>query len=398
MAINNVEPTGFVRKLNRASVKTSKKTNKNGRPRCYLCNEAGHFQRHCYKNATYTKNRDAIWRQPLTKRVFHSQKWEAKGATYKGNVKLGIPQESGAPTKRGLNPKGPTENKTKKKPPVLLTISRGNNAYLKGKFGTRETKILVDTGAEQSVISHELFSQLPSSDIKDVDRDYQEVVGASGEEIKFTAEALMRFKLGHRTLWQRFWVIKNLRRHAILGSDFLQSNKAQIDFYKQTIRVGPHTFKMADGEGSLKEIHLISTQRRVVLEPNCLTVFVCRASAETPTGTYMAKFLDNTIGLRDQPGISIANAVVNVGRDRYVSLLAVNETTARRVIPARPTVTVAEAIEPRSIEVTTGPKVPTKPVTKNSKPINKKATAKNNDNKPYKVLKVAKQIRKENPP
>ena len=66
-----------------------------------------------------------------------------------------------------------------------------------------------------------------------------------------------------------------------------------------------------------------------------------------------------------------------------MSLLAVNETTARRVIPARATVAVAEAIEPRSIEVTTGPKVPTKPVTRNSKPINKKATAKNNDNKPY---------------
>ena len=300
----------------------------------------------------------------------------------------GIQQGPAFKLNGGSNPKekrrkGPTKVKTKKKTPIILNIGRGNNSYLKGKFGARDTKILIDTGAEQSVISHELFNELPSGDIKDVDRDYQEIVGASGEELKFTAEALIRFKLGHRTLWQRFWVIKNLRRHAILGSDFLQSNKAQLDFYKQTIRVGPHTFKMADGEGSLKEIHLISTQRRVVLEPNCLTVFVCRASAETPTGTYMAKFLDNTIGLRDQPGISIANAVVNVGRDRYVSLLAVNETTARRVIPARATVAVAEAVEPGSIEEAAGPNISTKPVTKDSKPINNKTSRKHKNNKPY---------------
>ena len=79
----------------------------------------------------------------------------------------GIQQGPTFKLREGSNPefrrrKGPTETTNKRKNPVILTIGRGNNTYLKGKFGDRETKILIDTGAEQSVISHELFSKLSS--------------------------------------------------------------------------------------------------------------------------------------------------------------------------------------------------------------------------------------------
>ena len=235
-------------------------------------------------------------------------------------------------------------------PSEVSTVATGPNPFCSGRFDAIETDILIDTGAGQSVISHGLFKRLRKHVVSDLRRGHRRIVGASGIPLDYVAEANIKFKIEFRTFEQKFWIIKGLTKDVILGSDFLKNHHAQIDFYHQTVRFGRNTFKMTNTQEEGQEIHLLQTPRKVTLAPNCVTVFNCKASPDTPEGTYLARFLDNTLGLQNQPGVSIANTIIIVPPSCYVSLLAVNETNAKRVIPTRVTVAVAEVLEPNQIE------------------------------------------------
>ena len=93
----------------------------------------------------------------------------------------------------------------------------------------------------------------------------------------------------------------------------------------------------------------LKTIGQVVLPPNKATVFNCKVPHDTPSGTYMARFLDNAKTLADHPSVSIANIIVKVDTSKQIALLAVNETGSRHVIPARSGFALIEHLEEREI-------------------------------------------------
>ena len=78
---------------------------------------------------------------------------------------------------------------------------------------------------------------------------------------------------------------------------------------------------------------MLITSDKVAVPAYKTTLFGCQPTPDTPPGTYVASFLDNTPGLANQPGVSIANCIVDVKLGQSPSLMVVNETGYNHTIP-----------------------------------------------------------------
>ena len=209
----------------------------------------------------------------------------------------------------------------------------------------------MDTGADVSAVSESFYNSLPSKIIlsRNYNRDtLMQCASASGTDFENLGEVELEFRIDSVPYKHNFQVLKGLSKPVIIGSDFLGKHNAIVDFYQQSIRIGQHMFKMGKSISELDGIHLLHTTQRVTLSPNKVTVFPCKMPQNAPLGSYLARFLDNT-ELSGQPGISIANTLVAVDGSRVISLMAVNETGAKHIIPCRAVVGLLEPIEAQEV-------------------------------------------------
>ena len=156
--------------------------------------------------------------------------------------------------------------------------------------------------------------------------------------------------MGQTTFQWTFQVLKGLTKQVILGSDFLGRNKALIDFREATLRVGKHVFQMEGRDKTASECYLLKTLGRVELKPQASTLFPCKVSSQVPSGSYLVRMIDTAEGFCDQPGIAIANAVVQVTDSTQVNILAVNETGGRQVIPRHAVIATLESVPESDID------------------------------------------------
>ena len=156
--------------------------------------------------------------------------------------------------------------------------------------------------------------------------------------------------MGQTTFQWTFQVLKGLTKQVILGSDFLGRNKALIDFREATLRVGKHVFQMEGRDKTASECYLLKTLGRVELKPQASTLFPCKVSSQVPSGSYLVRMIDTAEGFCDQPGIAIANAVVQVTDSTQVNILAVNETGGRQVIPRHAVIATLEIVPESDID------------------------------------------------
>ena len=112
-------------------------------------------------------------------------------------------------------------------------------------IGSVRTKAVIDTGADCSVIRHDIYKRIPhkyilsTSELKN-----SPCVSATGNSLDINCKASFRFRVGPVLLEHTFMVAKNLKKPLILGSDFLDANRTEIQFHKkQMVLMALKTFK-----------------------------------------------------------------------------------------------------------------------------------------------------------
>ena len=221
--------------------------------------------------------------------------------------------------------------------------------YCTLRFGNLTVRALIDSGAAISVISQSCFNKIAPRYVSKLNtKTKRECYSASGDCFQNfgSSEIKIHFDgLKHSQYTQCFQVLSNLRADLILGSDFLLSNKAILDYHQNTLRLGNRTISLA----GKRQIALVNTTQRTKIPPHSTVMFPCRVPRSTENGIYMLTFLDTTVGLQDRAGVSIPNTLVRVTQSKLITVSAVNETNENCEIPRRAAVGVLHRVHSSDI-------------------------------------------------
>ncbi|VDI07425.1 Hypothetical predicted protein [Mytilus galloprovincialis] len=115
-----------------------------------------------------------------------------------------------------------------------------------------KTKGLIDTGAAVSCISSYLFNKLDKTKIKINLSRINNVYGVGGEGISVKGQVKLPLKFDKEpVVYQNFYIIDKIQHSLIIGNDFLEYNKANINYPTKTLN-------LYDG---IAQIALISTRQ-----------------------------------------------------------------------------------------------------------------------------------------
>ena len=132
----------------------------------------------------------------------------------------------------------------------LMTNIEGNNVNV-DILGIK-TKGLIDTGAAVSCISSCLFNKLDKTKIKVNLSRINNVYGVGGEGISVKGQVKLPLKFDKEpVVYQNFYIIDKIQHSLIIGNDFLEYNKANINYPTKTLN-------LYDG---IAQIALISTRQ-----------------------------------------------------------------------------------------------------------------------------------------
>ena len=234
-----------------------------------------------------------------------------------------------------------------------INSSSGNQ---KAKFCTisfqnANCNALVDTGAETTLISENVFEKLHKKQIRSITEPKVVLSGVTGHELKITKSAQICFKFGKLKLCHQFHVVKCFKYDVLLGMDFLESNKAKIDFEHKTLAIGKHVFVLKENiaEKSPQNVMLAKTKHKRILEPRSVC-FVKLGVKSKIKGNCLVTPLQTSSVLWDQPGLISPRVLVKGGKNAIVTIM--NETNARIVVGKGVPLATIESIENSEISST----------------------------------------------
>ena len=101
-----------------------------------------------------------------------------------------------------------------------------NPSMCLGKIEGRDIYILLDSGAEISIINMRIFKQFKvDAEIMPCKIDVRSV---TGKPIKVAGKARIKFKLGERTFYHEFLIVFGIDKNMILGVDFLEKERVRL--------------------------------------------------------------------------------------------------------------------------------------------------------------------------
>ena len=210
------------------------------------------------------------------------------------------------------------------KPSKILKISeecKPNSCVI--FIGKTRWRALVDTGADCSVISDNMYKRLKNRpEIKPVSQILQ---GAGDTPLKVRGITEIRFCLGKVEYTQKCYVVKEASRNMILGLDFLKKNNARIYLDLEKLRLNGEYVDLD------QDIHIASVVRitqDVTLPPQTgITV-----EGKIKQGPYFregqtCQFVqDDKSCMKEEPGLEMANSVSILDKKSKCKVMIVNTT------------------------------------------------------------------------
>lgn len=190
-------------------------------------------------------------------------------------------------------------------------------------MGKSRFRVLVDSGADKSLISLKMFERLPFRPT--VHKVTPRLHTASGEQLSIVGQVELMFTMNGQPLEQRFLITDGLNRNFILGRDFLKKYGVRLYFDLGMMRVGRTYVQLED------DIHIsaiIRLKKKTVLKPQ--TAVVCygkinKGFRATDSGLLEVCNLESGCIL-DDPGLVVQDTVGIVKNTNKVPVLLVNYT------------------------------------------------------------------------
>ena len=190
-------------------------------------------------------------------------------------------------------------------------------------IGKTRWRALVDTGADVSVISSNMYRRLAKK--PSMKRVTQQLQGAGGAPLEVKGIVELQFMLGKSKYTQKCYVVNDASRNMILGCDFLKKNNARIYFDLEKLRLNDEYVELD------QDIHIASVVRLatdITLSPQSKRTI----EGKTKKCPYfepgqLCEFKqDGKSWVNEEPGLLLANSVSVLDRYRRCKALLVNTT------------------------------------------------------------------------
>ncbi len=190
-------------------------------------------------------------------------------------------------------------------------------------IGKTRWRSLVDTGADISLISENMYKRLKKkSPIKPVSQTLQ---GAGGSPLKVLGTTEVTFQLGKKEYTHRCFVIKEASRNMIIGMDFLKKHRAVIYLNLEKLKLHDEYIDLE------QDIHIASVVRLsvdVTIAPQSKVPVVgkIKQGPYFKVGQLCEFKQDDKSWTNEEPGLLFANSVSKLGSKGRCQVLVVNST------------------------------------------------------------------------
>lgn len=197
--------------------------------------------------------------------------------------------------------------------------------------GKKNYRALVDTG-EVSVVNSSVFYALRHA--PELRKEAVNLRTANGSSLEVEGVARLRMRIGGYSIYQDFFVVKNLNRSVILGRDWLSQNGVRMYFDLGAIKLGNEYIAL---EEDARISALVRLAGKITLRPQHL--HTCMAQVGFKNGQGLEYEIEQISSgyVSKLSGISVANSVVRINKSRRLPLMIMNNTnqtvTLRRGCP-----------------------------------------------------------------
>ena len=232
------------------------------------------------------------------------------------------------------------------------------NVYVKGKLNGRFLHLLCDTGASCSCLSLKYFNKHLRNNVQLLPKtDSQLYVSANNSFLDIVGIANILLRFGTKTTNVKFLVMKDLSQDAILGSDFLSSTSAVINFDSNTISLF-HGSVVLPLVTSLDDTRVVRTFKRVRIRAHCEAII----PVKLPDIKQSLAVTESLPNLRKR-GLGVAAVLVD-GKCRNTMIRVINVSESPIFLKERKAVAYLNFIQPSSAGIH---RIPMSPFTKPSR-------------------------------
>ena len=159
-------------------------------------------------------------------------------------------------------PSGRGTAKTNQRPHRVLTIKGKGGLIAVGQVNGCPVKFLIDTGAAVTLVSAEMFQQIPNR--TDLEPAAYTICGADGKHLNILGQGAMEITLGPLRVMYDV-VIADIQAAAILGIDFLLEHECKLDIPAQQLMVDSEKLNLWQ-EGGDAQCCKISIKEDVIIQ------------------------------------------------------------------------------------------------------------------------------------
>ena len=208
-------------------------------------------------------------------------------------------------------------------PTYKITLAGSPNSCVI-KIGKTKFRSLVDTGAEVSLMHRRVYDSLlvkPKLQFKRIN-----LSGVSGGALKIDGCINLRFTIGGIEMQHMFYVVKDMSRNLILGTDWLRQHGVRIYYDLGCMRIENKRYVNLE-----EDIHVSSVARikyNTVLKPHSATICYAkvRPNPDLPVRVdYQISAVEKGFTCRE-PGLEVVDSVSRLGKDRSIPILVTNST------------------------------------------------------------------------
>ena len=208
-------------------------------------------------------------------------------------------------------------------PTYKITLAGSPNSCVI-KIGKTKFRSLVDTGAEVSLMHRRVYDSLlvkPKLQFKRIN-----LSGVSGGALKIDGCINLKFTIGGIEMQHMFYVVKDMSRNLILGTDWLRQHGVRIYYDLGCMRIENKRYVNLE-----EDIHVSSVARikyNTVLKPHSASICYAkvRPNPDLPVRVdYQISAVEKGFTCRE-PGLEVVDSVSRLGKDRSIPILVTNST------------------------------------------------------------------------
>ena len=192
------------------------------------------------------------------------------------------------------------------------------------KIGKNKFRSLVDTGAEVSLMHRRVYDSLKVKPKLQHKKIYLSSV--SGDALKIDGCINLTFTIGGTEMQHLFYVVRDMNRNLILGTDWLRQHGVRIYYDLGCLRIANKTYVNLE-----EDIHVSSVARikyTTLLKPHSATICYgkIRQNPDIPIKTdYQVSAVCKGFVHRE-PGLQVVDSVSRLRKDRSIPILVTNNT------------------------------------------------------------------------